>query len=107
MPSGKLTQTQYLTGGINTGNHNTLVNRDADNQHPMSAITGLLEALNSDTDKISAVEEKIDSEANRAIQNEQKLAEAIDNSTNTAKILVETEKTRAEAAEKYIRRAHP
>ena len=102
MPSGKLTQTQYLTGGINTGNHNTLVNRDADNQHPMSAITGLLEALNSDTDKISAVEEKIDSEANRAIQNEQKLAEAIDKSTNAAKTLVETEKTRAENAEKSI-----
>lgn len=102
MPSGKLTQTQYLTGGINTGNHKTLVNRDAADQHPMRAITGLLEALNSDTDKISAVEEKIDSEANRAIQNEQKLAEAIDNSINTAKTLVETEKTRAENVEKSI-----
>lgn len=102
MPTGKLTQTQNLTGGINTGNHKTLMNRDAADQHPMSSITGLLDALNSDTSKISAVEEKIDSEANRAIQNEQQLAAAIEETAKEAKILVETEKARAENIENYI-----
>lgn len=37
---------------IPTNNHNDLYNRDADNQHPISAITGLQEALDSKVDEV-------------------------------------------------------
>ena len=34
-------------GGYTSNDHNKLKNRDLDDQHPMSAITGLLAALNN------------------------------------------------------------
>ena len=41
----KAEQANIKTGGSGTADHRQLTNRDADNQHPISAITGLQEEL--------------------------------------------------------------
>ena len=47
--SGTIPQVIRTGGGTGTGDHRDLSNRDAANQHPISAITGLEEALASKT----------------------------------------------------------
>lgn len=39
------------TNEVSTNDHRKLLNRDSDNQHPMSAITGLPEALGAVPDE--------------------------------------------------------
>lgn len=73
-------------GGGGTTDHSQLTNRDAANQHPMSAITGLNDALNEkgtyskpsggipDTDLTSSVRSSLE-KADSALQEHQSLAE--------------------------------
>ena len=67
MPSGKLRPISSLVGSIDTAggtkDHNRLLNRDLPDQHPIEAITGLLEAFNQIDSKIATLNQKIDSEA--------------------------------------------
>lgn len=54
---GKLTPTSSVTGklisGSGTPDHSKLTNRDLDNQHPITAITGLDVKLNQQDQQIS------------------------------------------------------
>lgn len=45
--SSNFKEVQQVTNGGGTTLHDVLLNRDKSNQHPMSAITGLVEALNT------------------------------------------------------------
>ena len=67
MPSGKITPVTPLTGkldkNVGTNDHNKLINKDLADQHPIKAITGLLDTLNSLDSKISTLDQKVDSEA--------------------------------------------
>ena len=44
-----------LTSGGGTNDHNRLTNRDIEDQHPIEAITGLAEALDSKLDSETAL----------------------------------------------------
>lgn len=91
MPVGIITQNKTLSGGITTGDHETLRNRDAADQHPISAITGLQDALNTKDSKILDLDKKINYESNRAIQNESKLLTSLgDTKTALEKLISST-----------------
>jgi hypothetical protein len=80
MASGKIQNKTKLSGTINSGNsmgasitagsgttdHNRLTNRDSLNQHPVEAITGLRQELNSKLEASTAlplIEEAIEGKA--------------------------------------------
>lgn len=50
----KAEQAKVQTGGSGTADHRQLTNRDADNQHPISAITGLQAELGRKQNKLTA-----------------------------------------------------
>ena len=62
MASGSINRRQPISGTISKGgsgsgsaDHNKLFNRDADNQHPISAIDGLQNILDSKLDSETAL----------------------------------------------------
>ncbi len=91
MPIGKITPISTLVGKIDHGagtyDHNKLINKDMADQHPMEAIIGLLAALNQIDSKILTLDQKIDSGADFAASELNKLRAAL----NTFKITVNAE----------------
>ena len=86
-----------------TRDHTKLYNRDRENQHPMSAITGLEDALDGLSDDITA-------ENNRAVEAEEVLDNKIDSEADTradeitrVEGLISDEETRAEGVEGGLR----
>lgn len=86
-----------------TRDHTKLYNRDRANQHPMSAITGLEDALDGLSDDITA-------ENNRAVEAEETLDNKIDSEVDTradeitrVEGLISDEETRAEGVEGGLR----
>ena len=86
-----------------TRDHTKLYNRDRANQHPMSAITGLEDALDGLSDDITA-------ENNRAVEAEETLDNKIDSEADTradeitrVEGLISDEETRAEGVEGGLR----
>ena len=62
----KAEQANIKTGGSGTADHRQLTNRDADNQHPISAITGLQAELGWKQNKLTAGD-RISIDANNVI----------------------------------------
>ena len=87
MPIGKITPISTLVGKIDHGagtyDHNKLINKDMADQHPMEAIIGLLAALNQIDSKIFTLDQKIDSGADFAASELNKLKLDLDAFKNT------------------------
>lgn len=97
-----VTYTAEIVTSTMSGNHPELRGRDLPNQHPMSAITGLEDALNGLSDDITA-------ENNRAVEAEEALDNKIDLEADTrvdeitrVEGLISDEETRAKGAEQDL-----
>lgn len=96
----KAEQAKVQTGGGGTADHRQLTNRDADNQHPISAITGLQAELGWKQNKLTAGD-RISIDANNVISADEQVFVVTADFDTTTMTISNVSHTFAEIAAAY------